>query len=309
MSYTTTTFLSTDVTVSEVAEAFGDVGGSDVKFSEYYDRMSGAGASDKGLSEMFGNAVIVLVTGNENNFNLFTAAGSPSAYKHVLCIVESGVVIAGTSTGTPAFNVGSGWNVSTTIRLENNGLIHAKGGAGGRGETDFNVGGAGLPGGKAINLLHDLSIVNASGYIFGGGGGGGGGGPDTYYTTSANGGGGGGGAGGGAGGGIRTGNCDEAPWAPPTVGTAGTSGQSGSGGAYGVGGYCNAVDPDPQGGHGGLGGGYGAAGSTGQAGQAPGWSNTAGGAGGAAGNAVALNGNAVTWISGNTAARVKGPIS
>jgi hypothetical protein len=250
------------------------------------------------------------------------------------------VVISSNSTATPAFNEGA-LPAGSRVYIVNNGKIHGMGGAGGAGgdagyvlgsgfvgtvtNTDGVAGGAG---GTALRLTAPTVITNASGEVFGGGGGGGGGNgaacwfnSDSQYifASPANGGGGGQGANTSSGGAVgTTNNYSDFPVTGQVAGTSGSSSAAGVGGA--------AFDPGSGGvvgqtiGKAGDGGGWGAAGQAGElttylplvTPPSEGWNNpfaNAVGAGGAAGKAVDLNGQSITWLSGNDPARVKGAVS
>lgn len=105
--------------------------------------------------------------------------------------VNSGVDI-GSSIGTAALRIGTGWPANCTFKVINKGRIIGPGGVGGA----ANAGGAGSPGSDGGTALlldgNPTSVDNDLGYILGGGAGGGGGG-------ASSGGGHGGGGGGGAG--------------------------------------------------------------------------------------------------------------
>jgi hypothetical protein len=239
---------------------------------------------------------IYLVTLNtgKSDFNLYTHVGSPSG---VVCDVtvniNSGIVVYSTSTSTPAFTTGSGWGSTTTIAIINNGYILGIGGAGGAGSTI--AGNAGNSGGNALSLTNNVTITNASGFIYSGGGGGGGGGGSFHssFGTSAQGGGGGGGQG-----------YSNSSGGSPNGGT-GTNAGAGAGGGGGTASSGGEAPTLWYGGTGGAGGAYATAGSGGASGSA-GTTNYAGGAAGAAGLAVQLNSYSITFISGNDSTHVKG---
>jgi hypothetical protein len=239
--------------------------------------------------------------------NIFTLAGSPSDIVDVVIWLgysSPGVTTAGVVLRA-GFTLGSGWANGSTFLLKNNSTCAGGGGfengstgdGGGVVGSSAGPGQDGQPGGDAIVLTAPISIDNASGFIFGGGGQGGGGGAGATGGTGAGGGGGGGGRGynnatGGAGGGASSG------------GSAGNNGSSGAAGTGGTGGFSLGGS---SGGNGGDGGDWGASGGAGASGS--GSSSAGGGAGGAGGKAIKTNGFAVTWISGNDAAHVKGAVS
>ncbi|QIG67222.1 hypothetical protein EVB35_042 [Rhizobium phage RHph_TM34] len=123
--------------------------------------------------QYYSSEVVVTLAANTNNVNistLFTSAvWTSSTNKRV--VINSGVTIGSTSSGTPAMRTGVSWGGLLTI--ENAGTIQGAGGAGNSGA-----------GGHA--LIADASgvIVKNTGIIRSGGGGGGhgGNGGNGYYT-------------------------------------------------------------------------------------------------------------------------------
>lgn len=259
----------------------------------------------------------------ETILNVSTLSGYAAGAADVTIYVSSNVYVYSTNTANPALTI-TGATAGDTIRLVNNGFIIGMGGNGGS-----QYGGwagisayAATAGGPAISISYPVTIdnTNASAYIAGGGGGG--------YSIPPNGGLGGGGAGGGRGAGSNSSN-GPAGGGPGQVGTsAGASGGAG-GGAGGGGGGGSKTGPVSGGGGGRILPGTGGAGGfnniTGGAGGSAnnpgaGSASTAGGGGGgwgaaggnagagAGGKAVALNGNTVTWVAGNTT-RVWGAVS
>jgi len=267
------------------------------------------------------------------SLNLSSISGYIAGVSDITVTINSGVYLycntsrTATAPTTPGLNI-TGGTSGDTLTIVNNGFILGGGGKGGdKLET-------GIAGGPALSLSRSATINNTNGaaYIAGGGGGGGG--------LGDGGGGGGGGAGGGFGGsnpaGGTNGGAGGGPGAAGAAGTgtgagagggaggggagsgkgvgggggggrilAGTGGAGGTsgGGTGGAGGSANAAGANgslPNGGCGG-GGGYGASGGSSQGSS----SNRSGGAGG---KAVNLNGNSVTWVSGNTT-RVYGSVS
>lgn len=251
------------------------------------------------------------ISANTNNYNLFSAAGSPTYPAVIVVTINSGIEVGSTSTGSPSFTTGTGWNAATTLKLINNGNIHGQGGNGGGSQAvQVDVpkpGYAGAAGGDALDLGFALSLDNSSGNIYGGGGGGGGGGAAHLDSSGSqelgsSGGGGGGGASdtntsGGSAGGFVTGITDF------RSGTNGGAGSSSGGGGGTGGNWSSAVA-----GNGGSGGGWGSAGSAGGAGVG-GTTSSSGGGAGAAGKAVDKNGNTLTWLGGNNGTQVKGAVS
>lgn len=204
-----------------------------------------------------------------------------------------GMSLSGTGvTGTPvivSFGTGSGgagtYNISTSAALGSRTItgtfssyIVGGGGGGGRNSANTAAGGGGAGGGATTTPNSQSSTFsNGSGGLGGRqvpgiGGPGGSYDPCAGYTITPY------GAGAGGGGGVQS--------------TSGTGGGGDSGGsANNVGGSA------PSSFGGGGGGGWGAAGGTG-----------GGAAGGTAGKAVALNGNSITWVSGDSS-RAWGGIS
>lgn len=246
------------------------------------------------------------------NIDAYALAGYPVAPVTFTLTIDQGVLLSSHSPQAPILDF-TGFAVTSTINLINKGLFKAKGGRAGRGgecsaagDSNWARGGEdGEAGGVAIRgpgTGRTFNVTNGEGFIFGGGGGGGGGGVAVANGNNfANGGGGGGGAGcgdGGFGGSMMNAEGTTGPKA--ARGTSGSMKIAGLGGAGTVGGSGT-------GGTGGNGGDFGAAGT---AGSSP--ANTvsaAGGTGGGGGNAIDLAGGAVTFLSGNTADRVKGAVS
>lgn len=224
----------------------------------------------------------VTITASINNVNLFTLAGSPAAASDFVFVVQSGVTVGSTSSGTPSVDTGT-FPVGSTVKLENRGNIYGRGGDGGAGGSG-GAGSNGSAGGDAINLGFDITIDNTLGNIFGGGGGGKGGTGDTVKSISVGGGGGGGGQGSNAavGGSGGYGSAQSG-----TNGGNGTSAAPGSGGS------------------GGSSGGYTSDGTPGSDGGA--WATAVTGA--LAGKAIKLNSHTVTWLGGNNGSQVKGSVA
>jgi hypothetical protein len=142
--------------------------------------------------------------------------------------IDSGVYIWSDDAATPALTTG---NFPRGLKLYVNGYIIGKGGRGGQAATADPSSGGGLPGGPALLLECDVTIIGGvDGYIAGGGGGGAYGGYITSgYQRNA---GGGGGAGGGAGGGTNgNANTNYSSTAGGTIGQTGSNGSRTSGGA------------------------------------------------------------------------------
>jgi len=283
-----------------------------------------------------GGVRTVNITSNQTNYNLRTALGNPAGAMRIVVRIASGVTISSSSAVTPAFDEGSGWAPGTTVFIMNDGVIRGTGGAGGNGGNSLwngvpvtTAGQNGAAGGTALKLTVPTIIANALGSIFGGGGGGGGsagswmsfrGGAGDFDVYSSGGGGGGGrGAATSSGGAVGTeAHRGSELGAAGAVGSSGNSSGSGTGGA---GGYISFNAPDfypsvLDGGNGGTGGDWGTAGSSASAATQSSASpdlvpltQSSAGSGGAAGKAVDLNGQSLTWISGNDSTHVKGPVS
>jgi Phage tail fibre adhesin Gp38 len=217
-----------------------------------------------------GGAVLT-ISASANDVDIFALAGSPAGPVNISIAVDSGVVIGATSTAIAAMSI-LGFASGSQITLANDGQIFGAGGVGGEGGDGYHQGLVGSDGGKAIEIDLPISIDN-TGEIFGGGGGGGGGQYKSNHGVAL------GGNGGNGAGHNQT----------RTDGSAGqaVSGQysryGGDGGDWGVAGQAGELD------------GYGDQPYTGAS-------------GGGAGKAIETDGNAVTWISGDDAAHLKGAV-
>ena len=231
------------------------------------------------------SVINITISADAANYNLYNAAIATgwdgASPVDVTVTISSGVVVYATSTGSYAFRTGTGWPVSSTLKLINNGYIIGKGGAGGHGDPTLT---SGSNGGPAFNAEYAITVTN-NGTIGGGGGGGAGGnngsittgGQDNSVTESTGGGGGGGGRSGrsnssGGGGG----NADR-------DGGAGGSGTFSGGGGAGSGGGGSATA-------GGAGGNWGSTGGNDQG----------GGSNPGAGGAAVVNNANVTWLATGT---------
>ena len=226
--------------------------------------------------------VISLTISADTNaqYNIFTAAGSPTKPVTVVVTIASGVKVRNQLAATMV--TGSGWVTGSTIRILNLGYILGDGGQGGDGgnATGTATGSNGGPGYDAIQLSWPITIDNTNGYIFGGGGGGGGGGAYSSGLPAA----GGGGGGGGQAAVASSGGAVGGP-SPGTAGGLGAFAGRGLGGGAGTDSFYGVSGGD--GGHGGTWG------STGNSGNASG--THGGGTGGAPGQAVALGGHGISW--------------
>jgi hypothetical protein len=225
---------------------------------------------------------ITLAVSQTTTYDVFTAAGSPSAPCDVTLTINAGVELGGPiGASAQAYAMTTaGFPAGSSLSIINNGYILGRGGLGGRGEE--GLGGSMTPGedgSGAINLGLNTTITNGSGFIFGGGGGGGGG-----ARSGAN-----AGSGGGGGAPYQTGGPGGSGFPTGANGDAGATATRDAGGAPGMAGN--------DGGTGGLPGG------DGSPGQGP------GAAGGVAGKAINLNGFTATFLSGNDATHLKGVVS
>lgn len=298
---------------------------------------------DDFLSKSWRRALTYTFSTNTTNasLNVTSISGYIAGRSDIVVNVNAGVYLYSTSTGTPGLTLTGGVTAGDTVTLVNNGFIMGMGGSGSN-----SPGNNAAAGGPAISLGFSCTIdnTNASAYIGGGGGGGG----ASSLGGGTGGGGGGGGAGGGDGGsGYSSGSSGSSFAAGGAGGGVGASGSTGSQGGWAVtggggggsggggGGWTSGQNYSKFGGPstGGGGGGRifpGTGGSGSNGGGGAGGSSNAGGtsvsgrgaggggwgalggssnySGAAGGKAVALNGNSVTWVSGNTT-RVYGSVS
>lgn len=115
---------------------------------------------------------IIPIDGDRFNLNLKDVHDSiystePDA---VTFIVESGARVGSTSISAPAIDVGT-WDLSTDVKIINNGRIQGKGGDGALGQ--FGSTPDGEDGGVALFTDQAITVDNTSGSILGGAGGGG----------------------------------------------------------------------------------------------------------------------------------------
>jgi len=213
----------------------------------------------------------VLVDRNEINvYNEAVAAGWDQTTKlDATIVVETGITVASSSIGTPAFMTGNSFPVGSTIALVNGGVIVGRGGVGGYAS-------AGNPAGGSIYAEYPITITNNNRIAGGGGGGGGAIGPtvlvqlpNTFVTAYA-----------GGGGGANNG---------PSVGAGGYAGSAtAGGGSYTVTSSGSGASKA----RGGIGGAYGSNGGAGITGNYKG----PGGAGG-----YAISGDSfITWVATGT---------
>jgi len=274
------------ISLQTIQDEFG--GSHPISLSEYYgsDTVPTSGAIS--ISNFYGTSsvtpVTVTITSNTNNYTLQPSAipGYVSGSTAVTLVINSGVVIGSTSTGSTALTI-SGFASGDTVSVTNNGYIVGKGGNGGSGKDEsYAMYGNILPqaGGLALSTNFAVSMTN-NGTVGGGGGGGSGSAFHTYYLKGTKyhaGNGGGGGAGRNAGSGGAYGEYSAG--LQNYTGSVGVGGGLTSGGS---GGSCS------HGNTGGTGGALGASGGSGYIG---------GGSGGAC-----TSGNSyITWVTTGTRA-------
>lgn len=239
------------------------------------------------LIAMEESPIQITLSADTNNYNMFTAAGSPTKARVVRVTINSGVTIGSTSTGTYSFDTGTGWPAGSRLFLINNGEIQGKGGLGGAGGAALSNGdapksfclgtstvsaaAAGSVGGPALRAQFAIRVEN-NGAIRGGGGGGAGGCSALHRVNFSNdvdvvAGGGGGGCGrgttasGGVAGGVGSGpaNC-MVSFGAAVSGNASGASSSAAASVGGSGGFTSRFGVNAQGGSGGAGGAGGAAG-------------------------------------------------
>ena len=136
-----------------------------------------------------GSEIVIYIENDALDLNLRTIFDSIFATftAPIRFIVEPGVIVGSTSTGSPAITTGS-WPSGTNLTLENKGRIQGRGGIGGVAGYQVQNGAIaptpstpGTNGGPALQVTVPLSVVNAAGEIWSGGGGGGGAGGMTMY--------------------------------------------------------------------------------------------------------------------------------
>ena len=122
------------------------------------------------------NSEVIYFSVNELDVNLYdrfdSVFGTPDSSTVAVFIVELGAIIGSSSTSTPAMDMGN-WSLvpagfTIEIQIRSNSFIV---GAGGDGQNRTGTPAA-LPGGLALNITENCTIIN-NGVIGGGGGGGG----------------------------------------------------------------------------------------------------------------------------------------
>jgi hypothetical protein len=312
--------INTEIGYSATAQ----VSLNDADVRALFTQSSGAVDMNTGRGKSWRQALTYTFGTNTTNasLNVTSISGYIAGRSDIVINVNAGVYLWSNSTSTPGLTLAGG-TAGDTVTLVNNGFIMGMGGDGG-------YTGSGFSGGTALQLGYPTTVnnTNAAAYIGGGGGGGGG------FGSSGSGGGGGagGGTGGisgssaaGAGGGIGASGAN-APGFPAGGGGGGAGGGGGTsvtsrssafyggggggrifpgtGGAGGTGDSTSGAGGSANNAGGsntircGGGGGWGASGGTGNGGRT----------GGAGGRAVYLNGQTVTWVSGDTT-RIYGAVS
>lgn len=274
------------------------------------------------------------ISSDTNNYDLRSAAIAAGwdtvTPLDATVTINSGVYVGSTSTGSYAFQTGSGFPAGSVLRLINNGIILGRGGDGGNGGQWSANGSGGGNAGPALLASAAIQITNNN--QIAGGGGGGGGGASRYMERSASGhafavhgGGGGGGRGGSERGNRGASNNTAISGGQTTIsdtrpghGSAGTLTSAGGGGVAGQrrtqfnSAFGNFGQGEIAGGAGGAGGGLGSSGANGGDGSTPfnpngfGVIGRTGGAGGPPGNAV-VGDNNITWIE--TGSRIGGIVA
>ena len=253
---------------------------------------------------------------DETDYDIFVELGGPPGPVDVTLTINSTFTVSATN-GSPSITT-EGMHPDSTLYIINNGDIKGYGGNAGKGggvvgwyeyepglgcigfENGFD-GENGEEGGDAIDTTLDITIDNTNGNIWAGAGGGAGGGADSSYNDYGGGGGGGGGIGTdtgnlGFGGDAKVTNFFGCP-VTNTDGNNGTAGSTSAAGLLGTGGGFAG-----DGGDGGVD--WGDDGDDGEDGV-----GQSKGTGGPGGYAVRLNGNAIIWEGGLTAAKVKGDVA
>jgi len=229
---------------ADIRVLIGKASGATMSFSEWY------GASSS-------TTINITISSNTNNYNLWNSKGGTySAGNTTINVtINSGVTIGSTSTGTYAFDTGTGWSSGDVINITNNGTIKGRGGNGGAGgsvvyNSTTTQGSNGGTGGNAFRGQFACTVTN-NGSVYGGGGGGGGGGATWStgfksnaalgFTQSGSGGGGGAGVTSSSGGGAGSASGGQNGNFTGAVGSGGTATAGGAGGAnnatYNAGGF------------------------------------------------------------------------
>lgn len=234
--------------------------------------------------------ILIDISADANNVNIFTLAGSPGSAVVCVCTILPGVWLGSTSVATPSLRTGAFVAGSRLYIIPSFSYVAGRGGAAALSGPEN--------GGDALYLDCDAIVDITNGYLLGGGGGGRTGPKDGSGLSGSDGGGGGGGQ--GNPGGAYSALESAGGGASGANGTAGSRAAYGTGGAPGVNSFYGTF-----GGKGSRGGGWGEGGpdtganSTGfyRAGTSQG------------GYAVRLNGKTLTWVGSPTSDRVKGLVA
>jgi len=247
--------------------------------------------------QIFKRAIQLLIDAATSDYDLFTAAGSPSAALDIVLTVGLDIDVGASTPANAAIYCSTPLPTGSTLKIINKGTIIGAGGKGGAGW--YGIFEDGEDGGHALSITCPATINNAVGYVFGGGGGGGGGhawASEQFGSSKVPAWGGGGGAGSVAGiGGTLVhvnGSSGSVYYVTALSGTRTTGGSGWQRGNS----YSRAVS-------GTKGGGLGAAGSNTPNDYPITQTMTAFGA---AGKAVDLNGHALTWAGGENTTQIKG---
>jgi hypothetical protein len=180
---------------------------------------------------------LIIVDSNIRNINLRSlhdtlypviTPADVTAGVTLTCVIASGVVVGSNTVSEAAFDTGT-FPTGLPITIKCRGRIQGKGGDGGRGRSAFqpSTWDDGQPGGAALRVRVPITLINASGQIWGGGGGGQGG-----ITSTGFAGGGGGGAGDVPGAGGPAYNSSTQDGQPGTQTAGGACGATGGSSGY-----------------------------------------------------------------------------
>ena len=107
---------------ADIRALIGKASATTMSFSEWYGASSGV-------------TINITISSNTNNYNLWNSKGGTysAGTTTINVTINSGVTIGSTSTGTYAFDTGTGWSSGDVINITNNGTIKGRGGNGGAG--------------------------------------------------------------------------------------------------------------------------------------------------------------------------------
>ena len=74
-------------------------------------------ASARGFGWSTGITIVLKILSDTSNYNIFTAAGSPSYPVNIALTIGSGVFVYSTSTSTYALDTGTGWANGSRIKI------------------------------------------------------------------------------------------------------------------------------------------------------------------------------------------------